>query len=31
VAIVALSIFTNDFNHAPGTEVDFPTATSLET
>jgi alkylhydroperoxidase family enzyme len=31
VAIVALSIFTNDFSHAPGTEVDFPTATGLET
>ena len=30
VANVALSIFTNYFNHVAATEVDFPTAPSLE-
>jgi len=29
VANVALSIFTNYFNHVVGTEVDFPAAPSL--
>lgn len=30
VANVALSIFTNTFNHVAGTEVDFPAAPALE-
>ena len=30
VANVALNIFTNYFNHAAGTEVDFPLAPKLQ-